>query len=151
MFPLFRHRLPIRSSSFRRITLSAVEGARDPPLDNRTLPEYFSAEILSRRSDHPALICRKERPRAQGGPLSRNMGVDGHLAWDFGEFDRHIKALARGLVGLGVTKGDRVGVVMGNTRYACPTVYLLSMLIFLPARMRCCNGHVRVSEQSSLP
>jgi non-ribosomal peptide synthetase component E (peptide arylation enzyme) len=50
------------------------------------------------------------------------MGVDGHLAWDFSEFDRHISALARGLVGLGVKKGDRVGVVMGNTRYLSPSV-----------------------------
>jgi hypothetical protein len=113
---------PLRSPSFRRITLSAVEGACDPPLDNRTFPEYFSAEVLSRRPDNPALICRQERPRAHGGPLSRNMRVDGHLAWDFSEFDSHIRALARGLVGLGVKKGDRVGVIMGNTRYACPTV-----------------------------
>lgn len=131
MFPRFPHRLPRLAFGFpsfrRRITLSAVEGARDPPLDTRTLPEYFSAEVLSRKPDHPALICRQERPRAHGGPLSRNMGVEGHLAWDFSEFDSHIRALARGLVGLGVKKGDRVGVVMGNTRYACPTVQLLQV------------------------
>ncbi len=101
----------------RRITHSAVEGAHEPPLDNRTLPEYFSAEILSRIPEHPALICRQERPRAHGGPLSRNMGVEGQLAWDFNEFNNHIRALARGLVGLGVNKGDRVGVILGNTRY----------------------------------
>jgi hypothetical protein len=97
----------------RRITLSAVEGARHPPLDNRTLPEYFSSEILSRRPERPALICLQERPRAHGVPLSR---IEGHLSWDFNEFDNHINALARGLVGLGVKKGDRVGVIMGNTR-----------------------------------
>ena len=106
----------------RRITLSAVEGAREPSLDNRTLPEYFSAEVLSRRPDHPALICRQERRRSHGGPLSKNMGVERHLAWDFNEFDTHIRALARGLVGLGVNKGDRVGVIMGNTRYVFATV-----------------------------
>ena len=38
------------------------------------------------------------------------------MRWNFGEFDRHIGALARGLVGLGVKKGDRVGVIMGNNR-----------------------------------
>lgn len=119
----------LRSPCFRRrITLSAVEGAREPSLDNRTLPEYFSAEVLSRRSDHPALICRQEHPRAHGGPLSKNMGVERHLAWDFNEFDSHIKALARGLVGLGVNKGDRVGVIMGNTsayamlQWACASI-----------------------------
>lgn len=99
----------------RRITLSAVEGARHPPLDNRTLPEYFSSEILSRRPERPALICLQERPRAHGGPLPSSKGGEGHLAWDFNEFDNHINALARGLVGLGVKKGDRVGVIMGNT------------------------------------
>ncbi|KAH8993632.1 acetyl-CoA synthetase-like protein [Lactarius hatsudake] len=99
----------------RRITLSAVEGARHPPLDNRTLPEYFSSEILSRRPERPALICLQERPRAHGGPLPSSKGGEGHLAWDFNEFDNHINALARGLIGLGVKKGDRVGVIMGNT------------------------------------
>jgi long-subunit acyl-CoA synthetase (AMP-forming) len=54
--------------------------------------------------------------------LSKNMGVERHLAWDFDEFDTHIRALARGLVGLGVNKGDRVGVIMGNTRYVFLTV-----------------------------
>jgi len=106
----------------RRITLSAVEGAHDPPLDNRTLPGYFTTEVLSQRPERRALICPHERPRAHGGPLPRNMSVERHLAWDFSEFDSHIRALARGLVGLGVKKGDRVGVVMGNTRYPCLTV-----------------------------
>ena len=100
----------------RRITLSTVEGARHPPLDNRTLPEYFSSEILSRRPERRALICLQERPRAHGGPLPSSKGVEGHLSWDFNEFDNHINALARGLIGLGVKKGDRVGVIMGNTR-----------------------------------
>lgn len=40
-----------------------------------------------------------------------------HLAWDFDEFDKHIRALARGLVAMGVRKGDRVAVLMGNNRY----------------------------------
>src|SRR5947208_13599304 len=81
----------IASPCIRRITLSAVKGASDPPLDNSTLPEYFTNKVLSQRPDRPALICRQERPRAHGGPLSRNMGVGRHLAWDFSEFDFHIK------------------------------------------------------------
>lgn len=117
----YKHSRPVltflRSQCFRRrVTLSVVEGAHEPSLNNSTLPEYFSTEVLSRRPDHPALICRQERPRTHGGPLSKNMGVERHLAWDFDEFDSHIRALARGLVGLGVNKGDRLGVIMGNTR-----------------------------------
>lgn len=102
----------------RSLTLSSVEGPKDPPLEQRTLPVYFRDEVLAKHAERPALVCRQERPRAHGGPPSRNMGIETHLAWDFEEFDRHIHALARGLVSLGVKKGDRVAVVMGNNRCA---------------------------------
>jgi acyl-CoA synthetase (AMP-forming)/AMP-acid ligase II len=97
--------------------MSSVEGPLNPPLSNSTLSEYFSREIFEKQGTRPALICRNEPPRAHGGPLSRNLGVKTHLAWDFEEFDRHIKAVARGLLTMGVKKGDRVGVLMGNNRY----------------------------------
>ena len=100
----------------RRLSKSAVQGPLEPPLSTKTLPEYFATEVLNRYSSRPALICRKERPRSHGGPPSRNLGVTSHLAWDYAEFDTHINALARGLLGMGVQKGDRVGVIMGNTR-----------------------------------
>lgn len=100
-----------------RLTLSAVEGATEPPLVSKTLPAYFRDDILGLHGSRPALIARQEQPRPHGGPLSRNLGDARHLAWDFEEFDRHIEALARGLLDLGVKKGDRVGVIMGNNRY----------------------------------
>jgi hypothetical protein len=51
----------------RRITLSAVEGARRrPPLDNRTLPEYSSSEKYCLVGPS---IRLQERPRAHEGPL----------------------------------------------------------------------------------
>ncbi|KAJ8462955.1 hypothetical protein ONZ51_g10570 [Trametes cubensis] len=103
-----------------RLTLSAVEGATEPPLVSKTLPAYFRDDILGLHGARPALIARQEQPRPHGGPLSRNLGDARHLAWDFEEFDRHIEALARGLLDLGVKKGDRVGVIMGNnSAYAC--------------------------------
>lgn len=104
-------------TSHRHLTLSTVEGAQEPPLDQRTLPEFFTNEILANHRARPALICSHELPRPHGGPLSRNLGVEDHLAWDFYEFDMNVSALARGLVGLGVKKGDRVAIVMGNNRY----------------------------------
>lgn len=52
--------------------------------------------------------------------MSNNLGVTRHLASDFDEFDRHVKAMARGLLGMGAKKGNRVGVIMGNNRYAKP-------------------------------
>lgn len=102
----------------RLLTLSSVEGPKEPPLESRTLSVYFRDEILAKHADRPALVCKQEQPRAHGGPLSPNMGVRTHLAWDFHEFDRHIQGLARGLVSLGVQRGDRVAVLMGNNRCA---------------------------------
>ncbi|KAI0711385.1 acyl-CoA synthetase [Earliella scabrosa] len=102
------------------LTLSEVEGPKHPPLVSKTLPAYFRDDILGVHGARPALVARKEPPRPFGGPRGRNLGDAPHLAWDFGEFDRHIQALARGLLDLGVQKGDRVGVIMGNnSAYAC--------------------------------
>ncbi|KAH9477789.1 Acyl-CoA ligase sidI [Psilocybe cubensis] len=122
-FPAARNAFPNRT-----LTKSAVQGPLDPPLSFKTLPEYFNSEVLSKFGDRPALICREELPRAHGGPASHNLGVGTHLAWDFMEFDRHINALARGLLAMGVQKGDRVGVIMGNNssyamlQWACASI-----------------------------
>jgi len=108
------HRLRILGT--RLLTLSSVKGSKHPPLEYRTLPNYFREKIVGKHAEKPALICRQEPPRTHGGPPSGNMNVRSHLAWDFHAFDRHILATARGLVALGVKKGDRVGVIMGNNR-----------------------------------
>ncbi|KAI0073641.1 acyl-CoA synthetase [Panus rudis PR-1116 ss-1] len=117
-----------QTNARRALTVSSVVGPTEPPLVQSTLSHYFENEILKHHSTRPALICRAEHPRAHGGPVSRNLGVTRHLAWDFEEFDRHIEALARGLLDLGVKKGDRVGVVMGNNsayamlQWACASI-----------------------------
>ena len=94
-----------------------MEGPTEPPLLTTTFPEYFEKNILGKYASRPALISRQEKPRAHGGPRSYNLGRTSLLAWDFEELDRHVLALAAGLVDLGVNKGDRVAVVMGNCRY----------------------------------
>ncbi|KAG2091841.1 uncharacterized protein F5147DRAFT_437211 [Suillus discolor] len=124
-----------RSTSTRRntgqycsLTSSSVQGPTKPSLDLRTLTNFFREEILGKHAHRPALICTQERPRAHGGPPSRNLNVIDHLAWDFDEFDKHIRALARGLVSMGVRKGDRVAVLMGNNssyaslQWACASI-----------------------------
>ncbi|EGO29430.1 hypothetical protein SERLADRAFT_412932 [Serpula lacrymans var. lacrymans S7.9] len=119
---------PTFSLGRRFLTHSYVEGSTVPPLDPRTLSTYFKTEILDKHNARPALICKRERPRAHGGPPSHNLGVASHLAWDFQEFDRHIDALARGLLSMGIEKGDRVAVIMGNNsayatlQWACARV-----------------------------
>ncbi|TFK71890.1 acetyl-CoA synthetase-like protein [Pluteus cervinus] len=116
------------STTSRALSLSSVEGSLEPPLSTQTLPSYFETNILGPYASRPALICRQERTRAHGGPASPNLNVTTHLAWDFQEFDRHIHALARGLLTIGVKKGDRVAVIMGNTsayamlQWACASV-----------------------------
>ena len=100
------------------LTLSEVEGPKHPPLVSKTLPAYFRDDILNVHGGRQALIARQEPARPYGGPRGRNLGDAPYLAWDFGEFERNVQALARGLLGLGVRKGDRVGVIMGNNRCA---------------------------------
>ena len=104
------------TSRFSSLTSSSVAGPLEPPLVSSTIPAYFTNEILG-HSVRPALICRNERKGLHAGPPSPNLGRTSHLAWDFEEFSRHIDALAMGLLDLGVAKGDRVGVIMGNNRW----------------------------------
>ncbi|KAF8589110.1 acyl-CoA synthetase [Ramaria rubella] len=96
------------------LKLSLVEGPLEPPLNTSTISQYFRSEILAKHYARPALICPQERPRSHGGPVFQKLSHSKYLAWDFSEFDRHIEALSRGLIAMGIQKGDRVGVIMGN-------------------------------------
>lgn len=123
MFPIRRSAGRIRHAAAKihakrtLLTHSYVEGPLHPPLSTATLPQFFETEVLPRYAERPALVCRTESPRVHGGSVSWAQDGAPHLAWDFQEFDRHINALARGLLSMGVRKGDRVGVLMGNNRY----------------------------------
>lgn len=143
---LTRHIPSRRFATFTTpLARSYVEGPTDPPLSHLTLPAYFADKILAQNVEQPALICRSEKPGAHGGPAHRhgNMGVQSHLAWTFAEMDDHIMALARGLIAMGVTKGDRVGVIMGNNR--CVRFLLIPRLPHTErihiVHTRCSNGH----------
>lgn len=100
--------------NFSHLTKSFVQGPSTPPLSLQTLPQFLNNQILPNHGDRPALISLHELPRAHGGPLHSTPRH--YLEWNYDVFDRHIQALARGLIGLGVKKGERVGVVMGNSR-----------------------------------
>ncbi|KAF6747150.1 acyl-CoA synthetase [Ephemerocybe angulata] len=119
--------IPIQSKR-NLLTTSFTKGPLEPPLLPHTLPGFWKDEILEKYGSRPALIARSEEPRAHGGPVSKNLGVTRHLAWDYEEFNRHVDAVARGLLGMGVRKGDRVGVIMGNTsayatlQWACASI-----------------------------
>jgi hypothetical protein len=124
-----------RRAGTRRLTLSSVSGSTgriqpllratenqaltfslsEPPLEERTLPSYFHDHLLPSFSDRPALVCKGEPARPFSGPARSAQGK--HLHWTFQDLDEHVVALAKGLLGAGVGKGDRVGVIMGNNRY----------------------------------
>jgi acyl-CoA synthetase (AMP-forming)/AMP-acid ligase II len=97
------------------LTHASVAGPLTPPLDERTLPAFFATQLLPHHAARPALIARAERPRPFGGPRGAH-DAHPHLRWSFAELDAHVAALGRGLLRMGVRKGDRVGVVMGNNR-----------------------------------
>ncbi|KAG9218187.1 hypothetical protein CCMSSC00406_0010219 [Pleurotus cornucopiae] len=134
MFPIRRSAGRIRHAAAKihakrtLLTHSYVEGPLHPPLSTATLPQFFETEVLPRYAERPALVCRTESPRVHGGSVSWAQDGAPHLAWDFQEFDRHINALARGLLSMGVRKGDRVGVLMGNNsayanlQWACASI-----------------------------
>ena len=97
---------PTRFAVRTATQLSYAKGANTPPLSNETLPSFYEKELLAKFATRPALVSRHEPA-----------GGSGCLRWSYEELWKQVNDLARGLVGLGVTKGSRVGVVMGNNRY----------------------------------
>ncbi|KAG5978690.1 hypothetical protein E4U56_000130 [Claviceps arundinis] len=77
-----------------------------------TIPEHF-AHIVSQHGDRPAVIARSPTPRASETILTYHM------------LDLLSNRLASSLASLGVAKGDRVAISLGNTvefaalTYAC--------------------------------
>ena len=96
---------PTRPAVGTATRLSYVKGTDAPPLSNETLPSFYEKELLTNFATRPALVSGHEPA-----------GGSGCLRWSYGELWKQANNLARGLIGLGVTKGSRVGVVMGNNR-----------------------------------
>ncbi|KAM3416484.1 hypothetical protein BST61_g8077 [Cercospora zeina] len=95
--PLLRQGTP-RTANGRRslLTIAHDRGPSEPPLLEQTVPQHF-ASIVSRYGDRPAVSTRHQR-----------------ITLTYDELDRKSNALARGLHSIGVKKGDRVSVSLGN-------------------------------------
>jgi fatty-acyl-CoA synthase len=78
------------------MALSYVHGASDVPLIGTTISVQFDLAAAS-WADRPALIVREQGVR-----------------WSFAELKRRVDALAAGLLALGLTPGDRVGIWSPN-------------------------------------
>lgn len=106
-----------------RSVSSFIRGPTDVPLLEHTFPQFFERELLPQHSEKTALISIHEPAHVHGSTTQfRQTSSTAHLNWSFEELDRHVASLARGLVKLGVKRGDRVGVVMGNNRYDSPNL-----------------------------
>lgn len=105
----------------RNLALSHTEGPTSPPLAQHTLPAYFDKVILPAYSDCSALISRHERASSVPGP--RQQSSSSSLRWTFEEFDVRIAAASRGLIKIGLAKGDRLAVIVGNSRYVQYTTH----------------------------
>lgn len=95
--------------TFRR-GLSFVQGSSEPPLVEATFSQFYENVLLQKYASRPALVSVHEPQSFESSDSSP------HLRWSYEEMWKHVNALSRGLIGLGVKKGDRVAVLMGNNR-----------------------------------
>lgn len=105
---LFRAISQARLSS--NLTYSISEGPADPPLLPYTVPEHF-AKVVSEHGDRLAVIAREAH-----SPLAISSNPHAkETTLTYAGLDSASNALAHSLRSLGVKKGDRVAVSLGNT------------------------------------
>ncbi|KAF2454021.1 acyl-CoA synthetase/AMP-acid ligase-like protein II [Lineolata rhizophorae] len=111
---LHGHWSPIRAAGYAfgrtLLTEARSKGPLHPPLLEQTVGENFNS-IVEEHGDRIAIISRHQRSR---------------LTYE--ELDRASNALARGLANVGVSKGDRVAVSLGNNVEYVTVTYALFKL-----------------------
>ncbi|CAN8100185.1 unnamed protein product [Discula destructiva] len=114
-----------RSSAQARLssglTRSLAQGPSDPPLIPHTIPDNF-AKIVSQYGDRPAVIAREATPHAGSGRPAKETTLT------YAALDAESNRLAHALRTLGVAKGDRVAVSLGNTVGHATLTYALFKL-----------------------
>ena len=78
------------------LTLSQAQGRTDTPLIEQTIGQFFDA-MAARQGAREALVCRH-----QG------------LRYTYAELHTEVRRLASALLGLGLQKGDRIGIWSHN-------------------------------------
>ncbi|PYI19461.1 AMP-binding enzyme [Aspergillus japonicus CBS 114.51] len=150
--PWRSHCLPrtLQSSiAWRRglLTQSYARGPSEPPLFDSTVGDHF-AQIVKVHGDRTAVISKHQNERLTYAAL-----------------DAKSNAFARGLESIGVRRGDRVGVMLGNSmEYAIVTYALFKLgAILVPinpsfnttqlasALSHLNTSHLVVSAESNLP
>ncbi|KAK1242756.1 hypothetical protein MKX08_005568 [Trichoderma sp. CBMAI-0020] len=97
--------------------LSLRTGPMEPALFTGTISDHF-ASIVSLHGDRPAVIARS--------PASSSPSIETRLTYH--DLDRTSNRLASSLASLGVRKGDRVAVSLGNTAEFAALTYALFKL-----------------------
>ncbi|UKZ56739.1 hypothetical protein TrVGV298_010580 [Trichoderma virens] len=95
--------------------LSIRTGPMEPALFTGTIPDHF-ASVVSRHGDRPAVIARSPSPLARESTLT------------YHALDLVSNRLASSLSSLGVRKGDRVAVSLGNSAEFAALTYALFKL-----------------------
>lgn len=104
----------------RSSSLSIRTGPSSPALYRGTIPEHF-AETVSQHGDRPAVIARSPIPSASSSSPAET-------ALTFFDLDILSNRLATSLASLGVRKGDRVAVSLGNGAPFAALTYALFKL-----------------------
>lgn len=94
--------------------ISSVFGPTTPPLDERTLGEFWN-DLIASYPTSPALVCRHENRDIHSTEYRGGIWKEEDcLRYNFREMGEKVDQLARGMMSLGFKKGDRVGAYLGN-------------------------------------
>ncbi|KAI1211894.1 acetyl-CoA synthetase-like protein [Annulohypoxylon truncatum] len=104
-------------------SLSYAEGPKEPPLITVTIPEHFRS-VVSQHGDRPAAIFRVPTTDKSHG-LKRGPGK---ITLTYQDLDIHSDVLAHSLRSLGVKKGERVALSLGNVAEHVIATYALFKL-----------------------
>ncbi|KAI4604380.1 hypothetical protein KJ359_000517 [Pestalotiopsis sp. 9143b] len=117
------------TSTLDRSGLSYAEGPSEPPLLRSTIPEHF-AKTVSEHGDRPAVIARSPTisDLLPSAPTSRTASKPETTTLTFATLDTLSNTLASSLRSLGVKKGDRVAVSLGNVAENAALTYAIFKL-----------------------
>ncbi|KAI2639209.1 hypothetical protein GGS21DRAFT_506443 [Xylaria nigripes] len=104
--------------------MSYDEGSKNPPLLPHTVPEHF-ASIVSKYGDRPALMARAPVMTDVSAPLTTKPDT---TIVTYASLDALSNTVAHSLRSLGVKKGDRVAMSLGNVSESVVITYAILKL-----------------------
>ncbi|KAI8624910.1 acetyl-CoA synthetase-like protein [Xylariaceae sp. FL1651] len=121
---------PIQQRGVATLGMSYVEGPTDPPLLPHTIPEHF-ASIVSQYGDSPAVMARAPVMTDASPPATTSISMQKKpetTILSYASLDALSNIVAHSLRSLGVKKGDRVAMSLGNVSEAVVLTYAIFKL-----------------------